>query len=302
MSFEPILLAPEEEVEEIYPYRRVWRTAWLEVSIVFLAVGTLLGLDAFGLQPAVLDAPAFKIGMAILPLIIWLTISYRGERVALQPRRHLGGVMLLGALVASGVAIPLEDQIFTPARWLPNAGFFGRVLGYAFTIGFTAEFLKYAALRYTVWPHHIHQRLDGVAYALAIAVGYATVLNLRFAALTDSTLIATALRVASYSFSHLAVGAILGFFLAELVIGRVPIFWLPLGLGIASLLSGLYYAFRVVAIVGGLNQFSTGARPVRGLALAVSFVAVAFIALAFIIESADTRMATATRQSFADYE
>lgn len=302
MSFEPILLAPEEEVEEIYPYRQVWRTSWLEVSLLFLAVGAIWGLDLFGVLSAGFDAPLFKTGIALLPLLLWLLISYRGERRALQPRPHVGGLMVLGGLVASGIVVPLEEQVFTPADWLPYAGFFGRVLGYAFTAGFAAEFVKYAALRYTVWPQHIHQRLDGVAYALAIAVGYATVLNVRFAVLTDATLVATALRVASYSFSHLAIGAIMGFFLAELIIGRVPIFWLPMGLGIASLMSGLYYAFRVVAIVGGLSQVGTGARPIRGLALAFGIVAVIFITLAFVIENADTRMASSTGQSFIDFE
>ncbi|MBN1562491.1 MAG: PrsW family intramembrane metalloprotease, partial [Anaerolineae bacterium] len=197
-----------------------------------------------------------------------------------------------GALVASGIAVPLEEYVFTPERWLPYTGFFGRVLGHMFTLGFAAEFLKYAAFRYTIWPGHVRQRLDGVAYAMAIALGFATVLNLRFALLTEASLLATALRVASYTFSHLALGVVLGFFLSELVIGKVPYFWMPVGLGVASLLSGLYYAFHIVAIVGGLSQVGTGARPIRGVALGFGFVAVIFIAFAFIIDNADRRMET----------
>jgi hypothetical protein len=295
LSFEPILLAPEEEVEEIYPYRRVWRTSWIEISILALAVALIYVLDLLDVIPSALNGAVFKTGFAALPLGLWLIVSYRGEQGALLPRPHLGGIMLLGGLVASGVAIPLEEQVFTPERWLPYTGFFGRVLGYMFTVGFTAEFLKYAALRYTLWPDRIAQRLDGVAYALAISMGFATALNLRFALLADADLLATALRVASYTFSHLAVGVVMGFFLAELTIGRTPIFWLPMGLGIAALMSGLYYAFRVVAIVGGLSEAGSGARPVRGLVFGFGVVAGMFIVFAFVIDNADRRMESATR-------
>ena len=296
MSFEPIMLAPEESVEEIYPYRRVWRSSWIEIGTLFMAVVVIFVLDVLDILSTFLNGSVFKAAFAALPLVVWLIFSYRGEQRALLPRPNLGGMMLLGGLVASGVAVPLEAEVFTPERWLPYNGFFGRVLGYMFTVGFMAEFLKYAALRYTIWPGHINQRLDGVAYALAISMGFATVLNLRFALLTDADLLATALRVASYTFAQLAVGVIMGFFLAELVIGRTPIFWLPVGLTIASLMSGIYYAFHIVAIVGGLSQFGTGARPIRGLAFGFGFAALTFIVFAFIIDNADRRMQSSVGQ------
>ena len=137
-------------------------------------------------------------------------------------------------------------------------------------------------------------RLDGIAYAMAAAVGYAVVLNLHAALYTDASLVATALRVASNTFSHVAIGLIMGFFLAELRLGRPPVFWLPLGLLLASFLSGLYYAFRNIAIVGGLGVGSTGSAPLRGLALALGLVIILFAVLAFIIESSDARMEALT--------
>lgn len=295
MSFEPTLLAPEEEPAEIYPYRRVWRTSWLEVGLLFMAVVTSYTLsNILGMLPAAAEGPLFRAGIACLPLGTWLAFSYGGERRAIQPREGLGDALVLGALVASGVAVPLEEYVFEPGRWLPTAGFFGRVLGYTFTLGFTAEFLKYAVLRYALWPRRFQQRLDGIAYALAVSVGFAMVYNLRAALLTDATLSATALRVASITFSHLAIGVIMGFFLAELKIGRAPVFWLPAGLGIAALLSGLYYGFRGVAIVSGLSTLGTGAAPLRGLFLGLGLVMVMFVSMAFIIESADARMEALT--------
>jgi RsiW-degrading membrane proteinase PrsW (M82 family) len=295
LSFEPILLAPEQEAAELYPYRHVWRTGTSEVVVLLLAVVAVVALTRlFHVFPEDSREPFLKVAIALLPLVTWLAFSYRGERRALQPRQGLVGVLLLGALVASGVAIPLEERVFTPDVWLPRVSFFGRVLGYMLTTGLAAEFLKYAVVRYSVWPHHFRQRLDGIAYAMAAAVGYAVVLNLHAALDTDSSVTATALRVASNTFSQVAVGLIMGFFLAELRIGRPPVFWLPGGLLLAAFASGLYYAFRGIAIVGGLSVDSTGSAPLRGLALALALVLIVFAIIAFIIESSDARMEALT--------
>jgi len=295
VSFEPIVLAPEQIAEEIFPYRRVWRTAWLEVALLALIVLTVWALsDLLGvIDPATRTAP-IKIGLALVPLFAWLFISYWTERRAPIPRPHLVGLLALGALSASGIMLPLEQSVFTPDRWLPTAGFFGRVLGYTFTLGVTAEFTKYLVMRYTVWPRFFTQRTDGIAYALAVSVGFATVLNLRFALQPEPTVSAVALRIASITFSQVGVGVIMGFFLAELHIGRVPVFWLPMGLFLASFLSGLYYGFRGIAIVGGLSVEGDGSAPIRGFFLALGVVILLFPSLSFIIQNADARMEALT--------
>lgn len=295
MSFDPILLTPEAQQEDIYPFRRVWRTSSIEAIILFVVVAAIYVATAFAgvAPPSALEQPG-KIGLALLPLGTWMVFSYWGERRALQPREGMLGMVVLGALAASGAAIPLEESLFVPDRWLPNQGFFGQVLGYMFTLGFSAEFLKYAVMRYSIWPRQFNQRLDGVAYAMAVATGFALVLNLRIALDIDVTLQATALRVASITLSHVAIGVIAGAFLAELKIGRPPIFWVPMGLLIAAAVSGLYYAFRNVAVVGSLSIASTGYAPLRGLLLAGGLMIVVYAISAFVIESADTRMEALT--------
>lgn len=296
MSFEPILLAPEETIEEIHPYRRVWRTSWIEAAILFVAVSAIWVLGALlGTVPDT-AAPLPRMGIALLPLAAWLLISYRGERRAPQRRRQVLAVLVLGGLVANAIIAPLEERLFEPDLWLTQSGFFGRVLGYTFTTGITTAFLLYMAIRYSVWPDRIRQRQDGIAYGLAGAIGIATIFSVRAVLYTDATLVATALRVASITYAHLAIGALVGFFMAELVIGRVPIFWLPFGLGFSAFIGGLYYAFRAVAIVGGLSVAGTGSSPIRGLALAFGLVAAVYLIVAFIIDSADTRQSHAAER------
>lgn len=294
MSFEPILLEPEESSEQVFPYRRVWFTSWLEVLTLAFAVTLVYGLTQIANAIPNSDQAIGKTGIALVPLAAWIVFSYRAERRAVLPREGLIRLVLLGSLVASGVALPLEAGVFTIDRWLPSAGFFGRVLGYAFTLGVIAEFLKYAVLRYSAWPDRFQQRQDGVAYAIAVAVGYATVLNLNVALDTNTTLNATALRVASITYSHLSVGVIMGLALAELRISNPPLFWMPALLFIASFLSGLYYGFRGVAIVSGLSTAGTASSPIRGFLLALGMISAMYIVLAFIVESADTRMEALT--------
>ena len=136
--------------------------------------------------------------------------------------------------------------------------------------------------------------MDGVAYALAVSIGVATVLNIRFALDSGATLSATALRVASITYSELAIGTIIGYYLVELRISRPPIYWMPLGLFLSALLSGFYYGFRGIAIAGSPSIVSTGSSPVRGLMLAFGILAVMYSIMAFIISSADTRMEALT--------
>jgi len=294
LSFEPILLAPEEEPVEVYPYRRVWQTTWLEVLLLFVVVAFVYAATLFvDLLPVGLRDTRGKLALALLPLAAWLLISYRGERRALEPRPHLLSVLLLGALVANAVVMPLSERLFVPDRWLPPQGFFGRVLGYTFTVGFAGVFLRYAVLRYTVWETHFRQRLDAAAYALAASVGFAVILNVRYALDTDATVVATGLWVASNTFVHLATGLVIGFFLGELRVSRPPVVWMPAGLLMAAALGGLHYGFRGIAIVSGLGVGATASRPIGGLALSFALIAALLLIFAFLIQSADERQQTA---------
>ena len=52
-------------------------------------------------------------------------------------------------------------------------------------IGFIQEFLIYAALRYTVYySPEFDERVDGIIYAAAAGLGYATTLNLQYSSAT----------------------------------------------------------------------------------------------------------------------
>ncbi len=280
------LLSPEEEAEEIFPFRRVWRALFVEMgALLVVVVGILIATRIGMLEDSY--SPQLNVLLALAPVGIFIVVSVRRERRAPQPREGLPAVLILSAIAANGAAWPVIGSVFTPERWLADAGFFSRIIGYTLTLGALAALVKVLVLRYTVWPMRFRARLDGVAYGVPAALGYATVITLHFVRDEEPILSAAAIRVLTNVYLHIAVGAILGYFLAELAIGsNVPVLWLPLGLSISAFLSGVYIAFRRIASVSGL-----GSRDLGGMALVIGFAALLLGALAFLIESADERTA-----------
>ena len=284
------LLSPEEEIQQIYPYRRVWRSLILEMSLSLVVMSAILLLVTFNVisnDPQ----PNLHFLLAILPILLFGWFSARAERRVYQPRPHLISVMVLSMVLANGVAALLLDEVYTPELWLPQTGFFGRIFGYMATAGILSAFIQYGVIRYTVWENSFRIRLDGIAYGVATAVGYATVFNIRYIWFEDPLLTAAVIRILSTLYMHILVGVLMGYFTGEFAIGRPPIFWIPLGLGITSFVYGIYMAFRSVSVKSGFNLESTGDRPIGPYFLAIGLTVVTLGIVFFLIESADERMA-----------
>jgi RsiW-degrading membrane proteinase PrsW (M82 family) len=291
VSFEPILLAPQKEEREIYPYRRVWRTAIIEVAILLVLTVVAQLLQRFvPLQLADSQRRIFGGMFALLPFALWIGISYVAERRAPQPRQRLFIVAILGALVANAVGLPLVRDVLVVDEWLSTASGTSRILGYFLSVGIIQEFLKYAVVRYSVWPGCFRVRSDGIAYAMAAAIGYATMLNLDYALNISATPAVYTLRIAEITLVQLAVSTIVGYFLSELKLTRnTAAFWLPGGLMLAALLESLAIVFRGGLIVGGVSPDSTANNAFQGLGAAVFLVVFLFSSVNFLVNNADER-------------
>ena len=290
MSVRPTLLAPYDVPREVYPYRRVWRTALLEIGLLVALTGAvLLGMRVTHATLGDTTRRVIGLLLAFVPLGLWWAISYRGERRAPQPRAQLPLVVFLSALLANAIGVPVVDRLFAVDEWLPAASAPTRILGYALIAGFTMEFLKFAVLRYTVWEGRFRTRQDGIAYSLAAAVGYAVVLNLNFVLDQAADPASVALRVAGNTLSQAAVGVIVGAVLAELKIGSASIVSLPVSLSAAALLHGLYITVRAGVIVGTFSTTASGNIPVASLIVAVALVGMVFSVIGFLVQTADAR-------------
>jgi len=89
------------------------------------------------------------------------------------------------------------------------------------------------------------ERTDGVVYATAAALGYATSLNLQFILANGGARLGTGeIFVAEVALAFAAFGGLLGYFLGRAKLEQDPIWWLPLGLVLTSFLGGLFVILR----------------------------------------------------------
>ncbi len=298
MSFGPVVVQPREE-REVYPYRRVWRTASIEILIlVILALAVYIGTTRFGLRLGAAERRAFGLAFAVLPFGLWLLVSYRAERRSPNRRDGLLTVTILSALAANAISVPLVERAFAVDEYLTTAYGLARILGYTFTAGIVQEFLKYAVVRYSFWPVGFRIRSDGIAYAMAAGIGHAVMLNLNFALSADIIPEVAALRIAEVTLSQVALSTIMGYFLSELKIGQPSAYELPAGLLLAALLNGLSVALRSSLVVSGVAPGATANEPLRGLGMAIFLVVALFSSLYFLINNADERAEMRSRTEF----
>jgi RsiW-degrading membrane proteinase PrsW (M82 family) len=283
------LITPPEE-EEIYPYRRVWRSIALEGSILLAVAGIVFALTSLlniGV-PRTVAQPVNAL-LALLPFGSWLVFSLGREQSALQPRKRLLAVAIVSALVANGVSIPFIDGIFQPERWLPTGSAINRIVGYTFTVGIVQEVLKYLVVRYLVWPDHFRTRLDGVAYGAASAVGYATMVNIQFvlsgAALPDIV----AISVFGTWAVNLAGSIVVSYGLAEVRFDNPSPFLLTTTVALAALVTGITIPVREGLTNAGFSLQGGTSSPILGLGLSAGLLLVTALLIAFLYNSTERR-------------
>ncbi len=183
--------------------------------------------------------------LALVPAVIWLILFYLQDVREPEPKQSVLAVFVLGALLAQAVGVPLVRDIFRTGDWIAG-GALTNILGSILVIGFVQQFLIYAAVRYSVFNSaEFDERVDGIIYGTAAALGYATVVNLRY--VLDSggvnlgfgtmRIIITAMALASF-------GGLVGYFLGRCKFEDEPAWWMPVGLTLAAILGGLFDYFR----------------------------------------------------------
>ncbi|MBI2911084.1 MAG: PrsW family intramembrane metalloprotease [Chloroflexi bacterium] len=282
-------------------YERVTREGPTAASPVLLALGGVaLFAAVVGAIGSVVVLPARGPGvllagivLALVPAGAWLVAFYRLDRLEPEPKRYVLGVFLLGALLAQAVGEPVIRDLFRIQEWV-GLDPVTSILGSIFVLGFVREFVKYAAVRYTVYrAAEFDERVDGIIYAAAAGLGYATAMNVQYVvgnAGVDLGVGAT--RVAVTALAQASSAAVVGYFLGRAKFESMGPLWLPLGLTIAAVLNGLTtYLLGEVSTVGGL-----GFNPWPGLLLAAVVAAAIFAALFAIVRRTNAATLAAARR------
>jgi hypothetical protein len=286
----PRLLTPPLQEEEIYPYRRVWRSLAIEQGIV-LGIAVALFILVETLNVTVPKSIFFPVAvfLAVTPFALWLIFSWWAERFALQPRHRLLAVALIGALAANAVGIPLVKDLLQVDTWLSLSSAINRIIGYTFTAGIVQESIKYIVVNYTVGPGQLRTRTDYIAYSIACAVGYATVVNLHAAGSNPPTPDVIAARIFATCTLSIAGSIIVSYGLSELHFGKPSPLLLTLTLALAAIVIGISTPVRSGLINTSLSFGINETRPLFGIVFSTAVIIGTSIIVSFLYDNAERR-------------
>jgi RsiW-degrading membrane proteinase PrsW (M82 family) len=245
----------------------VIRTGIVAVVGLLLFVAAVVAIDQV-FQPRFSGAILVLVGLflALVPAAVWLFFFYVQDRLEPEPVGNVLRMFVIGLALAGAIGIPLTNQLFAVQTWIyrdPTTTWLASI----FVQGAVEAFIIYATVRYFIFDStEFDERTDGVVYATAAALGYATALNLQFILSNGGAALGTGeVFVTEVALAHAAFGGVLGYFLGRAKLEQDPIWWLPAGLVLTALLGGLFVIVRgqldpgTIAIAGraaGLPSFS----------------------------------------------
>ena len=144
------------------------------------------------------------------------------------------------------------------------------ILGGILVVGFVQEFLKYGAVRYSIYhSEEFDEPTDGVIYATAAGLGYAAVLNIQFVVSNGGVdLGAGVIRMAVVALAQASFSGITGYFLGRAKFESEKIWWMPLGITLAAVANGLFNWLRGRVVQTGVSLSGGSVNSWLGLALA----------------------------------
>ena len=237
----------------------IWQADLISLGLLIVFVLAVFGLEAW-VKPVFTQSSLILTGviLALIPAVLWLAFFYRRDRLEPEPKTMVIQVFFLGGLLAAAIGTPLLNNVFQISEWL-NTNFWTRLLGGILVIGFTQEFLKYAAVRWTVYKsEEFDEPVDGIIYATATGLGYAAMLNLQFVVESGGVdLGAGVIRITIVSLAHASFAGVVGYFLGIEKFQERPAWFTSLGVVIAAVLNGVFFTLRSTLTTSGFSQANT---------------------------------------------
>ena len=258
------------ESKSIHERKHVWRDEFLLVIGLCVFVGIVYALDN-ALHPVFTPTTLLLTGvfLAIVPAFIWMIFFYLQDSAEPEPKGYVIGVFVLGGLLAAAIGIPVVENLFRVSHWI-YTNTVATILGGILVVGFTQEFLKYAAVRYSIYhSDEYDEPTDGVIYATAAGLGYATMLNINFVISNGGVDLGTGIiRMAVVALAHAAFSGITGYYLGRAKFESEQIWWMPLGITLAATFNGLFNWLQGIVTRPTITLSGSTNNPWLGLALA----------------------------------
>ncbi len=208
--------------------------------------------------------------LSLVPAGLWLGFFYQQDRREPEPKGMVIQVFILGGLLAAAVGIPLVEDTFSVSDWIYES-LWVNLAGAILVVGFTQEFLKYAAVRFSVYSStEFDEQTDGIIYATAAGLGYAAVLNIAFVVNSGGVDLGMgAIRIVLTALAQASFAGVTGYFLGREKLDERPVWWMPLGVALAAVLNGVFFTLWGNLTRASITNSGAYVNPWLGLALAV---------------------------------
>jgi len=253
-------------------------------------VELIAGLD----NRAVHLGPILAGVMAGIPALFWLGFFYLLDRHEPEPKQLVGGVCVLGALIAAPLADvvlsqaapaqALEMHSLPPVRLRDAFTQLDRVLHAVLIAGLAQEMCKYAVVRYTIYMSaEFDEPMDGIVYMMACGTGFAVWVNYhRLSGQGHSVYLSTASAQAVVTtLAHASFAGALGYVMGRAKFSRRSAFVRGIllfgGLLGAAALNGQFTIVENWVIQTGMAQ-----HPWRGVGYAALCASAVFIVIWFV--------------------
>jgi RsiW-degrading membrane proteinase PrsW (M82 family) len=252
----------------------LWRSSlWALIGLLaFVGVFNFL-LPDLGSNLNETSLIALGLLFSVVPALLWLAIFYRVDSREPEPKQLVIAVYLVGLLLAAALFQPVVNGFFTVDGWMYQT-WWSQLLGEILVIGVLGMGLVYLAVRVMLYSNpEFDERLDGIIYAMAAGLGIATVINFGYVLQHGGVDLGIgSIRMVINALGYASFAGVLGYFIGQAHFEKTPPYYLPLGLGLAAVLNGLY--FFLLDHTGGGQFGSSGWRDL----LLATFLAVVILA------------------------
>lgn len=261
------------------PHTGFWRATVVQIVGMALLAG-VVALLANAIGP-LSGAPLLLVGilLAVVPSALWLGFFYQQDRLEPEPKHRIAAVFLLAALLTDVVARRLITEWFRVDEWAPRTDL-SSLLASILIVGATYQAIVYLAIRLLVYDtEEFDERMDGIVYGTVAGLGVATVTNLAFVLANDGVALGPgAVQTATTALAAASFGGLQGWFMAEARFEHKPVWWVPAGYALATLLNGVFSW-----LIGEVSSAGLQVDYWRSLALGVVVAVAAFLTLAALM-------------------
>lgn len=273
-------------------YARATRpnTSLVRTLVIMVAGLLVFSLAVWGLAQILISqnihlsrSVLFGVGvvLALIPAGLWLWFFYSQDRLEPEPRGYVLAVFLLAAILEDFLAERVFG-VFELGQWLP-ASSAALLLGSILVKGIMFSLIAWAVVRFTVYPtREFDERMDGIVYGTAAGLGIATMLNLNYVLGSGGVLLGPGvINIVVTTLAQASFGGLIGYFLGEANFIDEPVWWMPLGIGLASVLNGAFLALSILVKASG-----TGVNVILALVLAAVVAVLTFAGLIYLMRRA----------------